>query len=121
MTKRTTRPPGTLSARGAPARRSSMPPMDAPPELQCPIGLFEACEFRIRDLTAGINQSQGKERAAEARALLAEVGRLLQCESFNAGDTNCNLCRKFSELRRKTATLVVKIAGADPAHDGNKP
>jgi hypothetical protein len=30
------------------------------------------------------------------------------CEQYDEGSMDCRLCRNFSELRRKTAALVIK-------------
>lgn len=89
-----------------------MPPHDAAPQIRCPIALFEVCEARIRAFTDGINQSQGAEKARFAQALLEETGRLLACESYDEGAMDCRLCRNFSELRQKTASLVLQMTAA---------
>lgn len=100
------------SSHGAASRQSSMPPMDEAPRIDCPIDLFEGCEVKIRGLTASLNEAQGAEKGELAQALLEEVQILLDCEAFDKSNENCVMCRNFSELRHKTAALVVKMTGA---------
>jgi len=38
---------------------------------------------------------------------------LLACEDYDEGTVDCRLCHNFSELRRKTATLVLKAGRLD--------
>lgn len=82
--------------------------------IQCPIGLFEPQEAKIEVLTKAINAARtAAEKTPNARMLIDEVQVLLHCGSYNQADRNCNLCRNFSELRLKTANLIVSIGGAD--------
>ncbi len=85
--------------------------------IQCPIGLFETQEAKIEALTKAINAARtAPEKLPHARDLMAEVGILLQCASYDRANQNCALCRSFSELRLKTATLIVKIGAPGAAH-----
>lgn len=82
-------------------------------ELQCPIGLFEPQEAKIEVLTQAINAARTpSEKAPNARMLIDEVNVLLDCPSYDRGNQNCSLCRSFSELRFKTASLIVKMDAA---------
>jgi hypothetical protein len=114
-------PPGTRppSSHGAASRKSSMPPADEEPQIHCPIRLFESCEVRIRALTGSINEAQGAEKGALAQALLEEVEQLLDCKDFDNSNENCVICRNFSELRKNTAALVVKMTGAGGWNGGD--
>lgn len=79
--------------------------------IDCPIALFAKQEAEIVGLTAAINQARtapGKAPAAEALARAVDV--LLACEHYDENDLNCRLCRDFSALRHKTATLILKAA-----------
>lgn len=77
--------------------------------IHCPIGLFPRQEEEIARLTQEINQSRtAAEKAPWAQALSETVGVLLACEHYDEESMDCRLCRSFSELRRKTASLVVK-------------
>ena len=78
--------------------------------IQCPVGLFEAQETKIEVLTEAINAANtASEKAPNARMLIEEVNVLLDCGSYDRANQNCVLCRSFSELRLKTASLIVKI------------
>ena len=89
-----------------------MSPSPPTPGIQCPIHLFERQEAEIVRLTGDINRARtAAGKAPHARALIAAVDVLLACEAHDAGNLNCRLCHDFSELRRKTATLVVDAAG----------
>jgi Mor family transcriptional regulator len=77
--------------------------------IHCPIGLFSGQEAEIARLTQEINQARtAAEKAPWAQALSEAVDVLLACEQYDEGSLDCRLCRNFSGLRRKTATLVVK-------------
>jgi len=77
----------------------------------CPIDLFPKQEVEIARLTRSINQAPtAAQKAPFARSLLEAVTVLLECPAYDEDNMNCDLCRSFSELRRKTASLVV-VAG----------
>jgi hypothetical protein len=82
--------------------------------IQCPIGLFRRQEEEINRLTQEINQARtAAEKAPWAQALIEAVDVLLACEQYDQESLDCRLCRNFSELRRKTAALVVKAGHLD--------
>ena len=77
--------------------------------IHCPIGLFPRQEEEIARLTQAINQARtAAEKAPWAQALIETVDVLLACEQYDEESLDCRLCRNFSELRRKTAALVVE-------------
>ena len=77
--------------------------------IHCPIGLFPRQEEEIALLTQEINQARtAAEKAPWAQTLIETVDVLLACEQYDEGGMDCRLCRNFSELRRKTAALVIK-------------
>ena len=79
-------------------------------EVQCPIGLFEPQEAKIAVLTKAINAARTpSEKAPNALMLIDEVNVLLGCASYDRANENCGLCRGFSELRFKTASLIGKM------------
>ena len=79
-------------------------------EIQCPIDLFKPQEAKIEALTKAINAAKtASEKAPNASKLIEDVNVLLDCASYDRANPNCALCRSFSELRLKTATLIVKI------------
>jgi hypothetical protein len=77
--------------------------------IHCLIGLFPRQEEEIAHLTQEINQARtAAEKAPWAQALIEAVDVLLACEQYDQESLDCRLCRNFSELRRKTAALVIK-------------
>jgi hypothetical protein len=79
-------------------------------KIQCPIDLFEAQEAKIEVLTKAINAARTvPEKSPNARMLIDEANVLLDCTSYDRANQNCGLCRNFSELRLRTASLIVKI------------
>jgi len=87
---------------------------DRPAGIRCPIGFFSRQEAEIARLTQEINQAPtAAEKAPWAQALMKAVDLLLACEQYDEGSMDCRLCRNFSELRRKTATLVLKAGRLD--------
>ena len=85
--------------------------------VQCPIGLFPRQEAQVARLTEALNRAPtAAEKAPWAESLIQAVDVLLACEQYDAGRLHCRLCRNFSELRRKTAALVVKAG--HPANSG---
>ena len=90
-----------------------MTSISAQVEIQCPIGLFEQQEAKIEALTQAINAGRTPAaKAPNARTLIDEVNVLLDCRSYDRGNQNCRLCRSFSALRRKAASLIVKSGAA---------
>ncbi|MBU0703242.1 MAG: hypothetical protein KKC18_05185 [Chloroflexi bacterium] len=82
---------------------------DRPAGIRCPIGIFPRQEAEITRLTQAINQSPtAAEKAPWAQELIEAVDVLLACDRYDEADLHCRLCRNFSELRHKTATLVIK-------------
>jgi len=82
---------------------------EAQANIYCPISLFARQEAEIIRLTQAINQApRAAEKAVWAQALIEEVDLLLGCEQYDEENLNCRLCRQFSELRRKTAALIVR-------------
>jgi hypothetical protein len=90
---------------------------NAQSQIQCPIDLFEPQEAKIEALTKAINAARiVSEKAPIARRLIDEVNVLLDCASYDRANQNCRLCRNFSELRRKTANLIVEIGAVGAAN-----
>ena len=87
-----------------------MTSVSAQTEIQCPIGLFEPQEAKIETLTKALNAAkEAADKVPIARELMREAAVLLDCASFDRGNRNCRLCRSFSELRRRTAGLIVSV------------
>jgi len=82
--------------------------------LSCPIGLFPRQEGEVARLTKELNQaSTAAEKGPWAQTLIAAVELLLGCERYDEGRADCRLCRHFSELRRNTATLIIRAGRLD--------
>ena len=82
--------------------------------IHCPIGLFQSQEEEIARLTQEINQARtAAEKAPRAQALIEAADVLLACKQYDEESLDCRLCRNFSKLRRKTASLIVKAGNLD--------
>lgn len=82
--------------------------------IHCPIGLFEQQEPKVEVLTKAINAGRtASEKAPNARMLIDEVKVLLDCASYDHANPNCRLCRNFSELRMKTASVIARVGASD--------
>jgi hypothetical protein len=90
---------------------------EQPATLNCPIDLFPKQEMEIARLTSSINQAPTAARKSPfAQSLLETVTVLLDCAAYDEDNPNCGLCRNISELRRKTANLVMAAGRLDPDH-----
>jgi len=79
------------------------------PDIYCPIGLFARQDAEVDRLTQAINEApRAAEKAVWAERLIEAVDVLLDCEQYDEGSLHCRLCRELSQLRRKTAALVIK-------------
>lgn len=88
--------------------------MNRQASIHCPIGLFPRQEEEIAHLTQEINHARtAAEKAPWAQALIEAVDVLLACEQYDGKSLDCRLCRNFSELRHKTASLVIKAGRLD--------
>ncbi len=77
--------------------------------IDCPIGLFLEQEREVARLTQEINRAgTTAQKAPWGQALMEVVDVLLACERYDQQSLSCRLCRNFSELRRKTAVLIVR-------------
>jgi hypothetical protein len=77
------------------------------PEINCSIFLSE--EKVIKRLTKEINETKNVEqKAVKAQELIDEEDTLLSCKDYNAKNEDCKNCRIISDLRKKTAEIVVK-------------
>lgn len=75
--------------------------------IRCP--LFQSGEEAIKRLTNEINEATSvEEKAAKAQDMIEEVDALLSCEEYDDKNVDCKNCRVISELRKRTAELVVK-------------
>jgi hypothetical protein len=82
--------------------------------IHCPIDLFSGQETEVSRLTGAINQARtAADKAPWAQAMIETVDVLLACEAYDEGSMDCRLCRQFSQLRRKTAEVVVKAGRLD--------
>ena len=76
-------------------------------EISCSV--FQKQEPVIKDITAKINSAKGVLAKAEfAEELQKELDVLLSCPDHNQESTDCNNCRFITNVRKKTADLVIK-------------
>jgi hypothetical protein len=76
-------------------------------KINCPT--FQKQEAVIEDITAKINGAKGVLAKAEfAEELQQEVDVLLSCPDYNQENTDCSNCRFITNVRKKTADLVIK-------------
>ncbi len=70
---------------------------------------FQQKEVIIKKLTREINEAGNvSEKAVLANQLLQEAEVLLACEDYDSEDTNCDNCHIIANLRKKTASLILK-------------
>ncbi len=83
-------------------------------DILCPIDLFTSQEEEVNRLTQMLNQAHtAVQKAPYAQELISVVDVLLACKSYDEGSLDCRLCRNFSHLRHKTASLVVRAGQLD--------
>jgi len=71
--------------------------------------IFQKQEPVIEDITAKINSTEVVLKKAEfAEELREEVNVLLSCPDYNQGNIDCSNCRFITNVRKKTADLVIK-------------
>jgi hypothetical protein len=76
-------------------------------QINCPI--FNKQEPAINRITAEINKAQDvREKAGLAKKLIEEVAILLDCPKRDDAKPDCMNCHTICELRRRTASLVLK-------------
>jgi hypothetical protein len=75
--------------------------------INCPT--FQKQEPVIKDITTKINSAKGVlEKADFAEELRKEVDILLSCPDYNQENADCSNCRFITNVRKKTADLVIK-------------
>lgn len=80
---------------------------DEQPSISCP--KFRVQESIIARLTQQINAARTvAEKAPKAEGLIEVVEELLDCCEYEEESLDCRLCHNFSELRKKTAELILK-------------
>ncbi len=76
-------------------------------KINCPT--FQKQEPVIEDITAKINNAKDVlEKAEFAEKLKEEVDVLLSCPDYKEKNTDCSNCRFITNVRKKTADLVIK-------------
>jgi len=79
---------------------------DEQPSISCP--KFQAQEGVVTGLTQQINAARTvAEKAPKAEELIEAVEELLDCSEYEES-LDCQLCHNFSQLRKKTAELILK-------------
>jgi hypothetical protein len=76
-------------------------------KINCPV--FQRQEFAISDITGKINNARNVSDKAElAEELQEDVDALLSCPDYDQELEDCTNCRFISNLRKKTAGLLIK-------------
>jgi hypothetical protein len=76
-------------------------------KINCPT--FQKQEPVIESISAKINKDKGaQEKAVSADELQKEVDVLLSCPDYNDKSVDCRNCRLITNLRKKTAALIIK-------------
>jgi len=76
-------------------------------KISCPT--FQKQEPVLKDITDRINQASGVQEKAEcAEELKKEVDVLLSCPDYDKEKLDCESCHFISNLRKKTADLIIK-------------
>ncbi len=74
--------------------------------IQCFI--FREQEDRVQRLNTQINQARTVQTKAPLAEELSQAAQeLLDCEKYQEHSLDCAYCQQFSELRRKTAQLIL--------------
>jgi hypothetical protein len=70
---------------------------------------FQKQEPTIKEITDKINMAQKvMEKAGLAEELQKEVDVLLSCPYYDKASINCKNCHFIANLRKKTASLIIK-------------
>jgi len=70
---------------------------------------FQKQEPVIEDISAKINKAkESQEKAVSAEELQKEVDVLLSCPDYDEKSVDCRNCRLITNLRKKTAALIIK-------------
>ena len=76
-------------------------------QIRCP--KFQAQESVVIRLTRQINAARTvAEKAPKAEELIEAVEETADCDEYEEESLDCRLCHNFSELRKKTAQLILK-------------
>lgn len=71
--------------------------------------IFQKQELVIKDLTDKINKAEGvQEKAKFAEELQRKANVLLSCPDYDKKSLGCKNCHFISEMREKTANLIIK-------------
>jgi hypothetical protein len=76
-------------------------------KINCPT--FQKQEPVIESISAKINKAkESQEKAVSAEELQKEVDVLLSCPDYDDKSVDCRNCRLITNLRKKTAALIIK-------------
>jgi len=75
--------------------------------IKCPIFCYK--NQSMESYTGAINEEKNiQKKAYLAACLIREADALLTCQYVNKRKIDCRICQKISEIRKKTAELIVK-------------
>lgn len=81
--------------------------MTKEPKIGCSI--FQKQEAIIKDSSHNLNNTKDYQRKIELAADLSRyVDILLDCPEYNSDNLDCKNCRFISNLRKRTAILIIK-------------
>ena len=76
-------------------------------KISCPI--FQKQEPIIKDFTDRLNEVKDYQHKVELASDLSRyVDMLLECLEYNVNSLDCKNCRFISNLRKKTANIIIK-------------
>lgn len=71
--------------------------------------IFQQKEPIIKEFTSRLNEVEDYQHKVELASDLSRyVNMLLECLEYNADSLDCKNCRFISNLRKKTANIIIK-------------
>ena len=74
--------------------------------------IFQQKEPIIKEFTDRLNEVEDYQHKVELASDLSRyVDMLLECLEYNANSLDCKNCRFISNIRKKTADIIIKAKG----------
>jgi len=74
--------------------------------------IFQQKEFSIKEFTDRLNKVEDYQHKIELASDLSRYAdMLLECLEYNANSLDCKNCRIISNIRKKTADIIIKAKG----------
>ena len=90
-------------------KKTPKDPATAGPTGQVKCSIFKSKDEEIEEINKAINEAReirGKAHLAER--LIKEADGLLACKLFDEKKPECKICHYITDLRKRTATLILK-------------